>query len=67
VTLEAGLQQLLLDRLHESPVNPRSITDEAFDRLKLALVEAPEMLQARPLIALPTGEVICGNMRLRAL
>ncbi len=65
--LELGLHDVPLDQLHESPVNPRTITDEAFERLKQNIVAARDMLQARPLIALPTGEVICGNMRLRAL
>lgn len=65
--LEAGLREVALDQLHESPANPRAISDEAFERLKTSLDAAPEMLQARPLIATLEGEVICGNMRLRAL
>ncbi|HEY3435090.1 MAG TPA: hypothetical protein VGK41_05510 [Solirubrobacterales bacterium] len=65
--LELGLHDVPLEQLHESPINPRSITDEAFERLKANIVAARDMLQARPLIAMPDGEVICGNMRLRAL
>jgi ParB-like chromosome segregation protein Spo0J len=52
--------------LHESPENPRFITDEALDRLKYAIVHDPKMLEARPVICDRYGEVTCGNMRLRA-
>lgn len=52
--------------LHENPENPRVITDPRFDALKRSLVADPAMLRARPLIALPDGTVIAGNMRLRA-
>jgi ParB-like chromosome segregation protein Spo0J len=53
--------------LREAADNPRQITDERFAALKAALKADPDMLEARPLIAMPDGEVICGNMRLRAL
>jgi hypothetical protein len=54
--------------LHEAPDNPRFIRDERFDALKHALKNAPRMMLARPVIADTTrgGEVIAGNMRLRA-
>ncbi len=52
--------------LHPSPRNPRTITKERFDALCKSLREAPDHLIARPVIALPTGEVLAGNMRLRA-
>jgi hypothetical protein len=56
-----------LEELHESEDNPREISDERFDALKYALAKDPDMMQARPIIATPDGEVVCGNMRLRAL
>lgn len=46
--------------------NPRTISADAFGRLMRSMEEAPEMMEARPLIALPDGRVIAGNMRLRA-
>jgi len=52
--------------LHPSPRNPRTITKERFADLCASLREAPDHLIARPLIALPTGEVLAGNMRLMA-
>ena len=48
------------------PDNPRTISGERLEELKQALVADPEMLWARPLLALPDGTVIAGNQRLRA-
>lgn len=61
-----GPQKIALSRLHESPDNPRRITDDALERLAYSLDKAPQMLEARPLVALPTGEVVGGNQRLKA-
>ena len=55
-----------LSRLREYARNPRRIGAERLDALKRSLTKDPDMLEARPLIALPDGRVICGNMRLRA-
>lgn len=52
--------------LRQNPENPRTIQSARLDDLKRALSEDAEMLQARPLIALPDGTVIAGNQRLRA-
>ncbi len=46
--------------------NPRNISHERLAALKRSLEADPEMLQARPLLALPDGRVIAGNQRLRA-
>ena len=46
--------------------NPRRITRERLAALGRALAAEPEMLRARPLIALPDGTVIAGNQRLAA-
>lgn len=53
--------------LREAPENPREITAERLAALKFSLEADPDMLEARPIIAdVDTGEVVCGNMRLRA-
>lgn len=52
--------------LRPAAYNPRSITGTRFEQLKRSLQRDPDMLRARPLIALPDGTVVCGNMRLRA-
>lgn len=46
--------------------NPRTITGARLEQLKAMLAASPEMLQARPLIALLDGTVIAGNQRLAA-
>lgn len=46
--------------------NPRTITPARLSALARALQADPEMLRARPLIALPDGTVIAGNQRLAA-
>lgn len=53
-------------RLRLWPQNPRRISGARLEQLKRALAAEPEMLRARPLIALPDGTVIAGNQRLRA-
>lgn len=49
------------------PRNPRRIRPERLEQLKAMLVASPEMLRARPLIALLDGTVIAGNQRLAAV
>src|SRR5438067_7864235 len=61
-----GLEETPLERLRCWPGNPRSIRPERLEQLKRALADDPEMLRARPLLALPDGTVIAGNQRLRA-
>ncbi len=46
--------------------NPRNISHERLAALKRSLEADPDMLMARPLLALPDGRVIAGNQRLRA-
>lgn len=65
--LKPGSQSVAVDRLREWPENPRKISEERFEQLKRSIADDPELLKARPLIALPDGTVIAGNMRLRAV
>jgi hypothetical protein len=62
----SALAELPLERLRCWPENPRTIRPERLEQLKRALADDPEMLRARPLLALPDGTVIAGNQRLRA-
>jgi DNA modification methylase len=64
--LSTGAQHAAPSDLREWPENPRTIDDVAFAQLKASLAADNELLEARPLIALPDGTVIAGNMRLRA-
>lgn len=52
------------------PKNPRIIKDEKYEKLKKSIIDDPEMLELREIIAYDNnGElvVICGNMRLKAM
>jgi hypothetical protein len=60
------LRRMLISRLRPWPDNPRTISEERLADLKRSLIADPEMLLARPLVALPDGTVISGNQRLRA-
>lgn len=72
VTWQAGegvvgrVREVRLSELRPWPENPRGITADRLEELKLAMVADRAMLEARPLAALPDGTVIGGNQRLRA-
>jgi hypothetical protein len=55
-----------IGRLHPHERNPRKITAGRMEQLKASLEAEAEMMNARPLIALPDGTVIAGNHRLLA-
>jgi DNA modification methylase len=59
-------REVPLHRLRPWDGNPRRISPDRFEDLKRALTADPEMLWARPLIALLDGTVIGGNQRLLA-
>ncbi len=52
--------------LRPHPGNPRKISQAKLEQLQRTLEAERDMLQARPLIALPDGTVIAGNQRLAA-
>jgi DNA methylase/ParB-like nuclease domain len=62
----APAREVPLSDLRPHPSNPRRITDARLAQLGRTLEAEREMLQARPLIALPDGTVIAGNQRLAA-
>ena len=57
-------------KLKPNPTNPRVLRDEKFLRLKQSLVDFPDMLNKRPIVAVTDTDgkymVLGGNMRLRA-
>jgi len=61
-----AVSEVALGELREWEQNPRWISEPRLAALKRAMVEGRAMLQARPLLALPDGRVLAGNMRLRA-
>lgn len=64
---DTRVQMIPVDQLRPHDRNPRAISRERFEALQQTLLAEPELLEARPLIALPTGMVVAGNMRQRAL
>jgi ParB-like chromosome segregation protein Spo0J len=59
-------RHVAVDELHESSENPRRIVPARFAQLMRSLDADPQMLDARPIIALPDGTIVAGNMRHRA-
>jgi ParB-like chromosome segregation protein Spo0J len=55
-----------VELLHASPDNPRRIAPRRLEQLKRSIAADPLMLQSRPVIALPDGTIVAGNMRWRA-
>jgi hypothetical protein len=57
-------------KLKANPTNPRVLRDEKFAKLKQSLVDFPDMLNKRPIVAVTDTDgklmVLGGNMRLRA-
>lgn len=67
-TSDQTIQMLAPETLREADDNPRAISDPRFEDLKKGLEHAPDMMQARPIIVdAERGDVVCGNMRLRAV
>lgn len=66
LTPKPTIQLVDVTKLRPWDRNPRTITEERFNALKRHLEAEPEMLRARPLIALPNGRCVAGNMRQRA-
>ena len=64
---ELTVRRVPVSSLRPYARNPRLIQADRFRSLVKSLAECPEMMDARPLIALSDGRVICGNMRLRAV
>lgn len=58
-------QKVQIETIKLDPSNPRSITKEAFERLKQSITDFPEMQKVKPLVV-ADGYALAGNMRLLA-
>lgn len=56
-----------LTQISVNGANPRTITDEKFDKLIDSLLVLPKMLELRPIVVDETFMALGGNMRYRAL
>lgn len=61
--LEEGTYDVAIDALHPSDDNPRTISDADFEHLQRLIETDPEFMEARPVIAVPDGEIVAGHMR----
>lgn len=66
MTTAAAIEQVPVDQLHVSPTNPRTISPSRLENLKASLAADPRLLELRPILATPDGEIYAGNMRFRA-
>ena len=58
-------EKVQIETIKLDPSNPRSITKEAFERLKKSITDFPEMQSVKPLVV-ADGYALAGNMRLLA-
>ena len=60
------IQKIKISKLKPNPNNPRTIKDEAFQKLVKSVKEFPEMLELRPIVVNADMIILGGNMRYRA-
>lgn len=60
------MEYLSIKKVKSNPNNPRTITDENFEKLLKSIKEFPKMLELRPLVVDENMIVLGGNMRLKA-
>lgn len=56
-----------LSKIKPNPQNPRTISDEKFDKLVKSIKEFPQMMELRPIIIDENNVIQGGNMRFMAL
>jgi len=60
------IDNIKVTELKYNPYNPRTITEENFDKLKQSIKNFTKMLELRPIIIDSNNIVLGGNMRLKA-
>lgn len=61
------MKKVDINKLAPHPDNPRTITEDKLEKLKSSLEEFQDMTEVRPLVVNKQGQVLGGNMRLRAM
>jgi len=56
-----------LNSIKLNPDNPRTISDEQFEKLKKSINDFPKMMELRPIIIDSNNVILGGNMRFKAL
>lgn len=62
-----AVHDIAVSNLRENPENPRQISPGALSALARSIEAEPDMLRGRPVVALPDGRIVAGNMRYRAV
>ena len=60
------MEYLSIKKIKNNPNNPRTITDDNFEKLVKSIKEFPKMLELRPIVTNDDFIVLGGNMRLKA-
>ena len=60
------IQRVPIDSIKPNPFNPRIISEEKFEKLVKSIIDAPWMLQLRPIVVDQYNVIIGGNQRYKA-
>jgi ParB-like chromosome segregation protein Spo0J len=60
------IQKVKINTIKSNEINPRTIKDSKFEKLKKSLKEFPEMLKLRPIVVDENNIILGGNMRYKA-
>lgn len=60
------IQKVKINTIKSNEINPRTIKDSKFLKLKKSLKEFPEMLKLRPIVVDENNIILGGNMRYKA-
>jgi hypothetical protein len=67
IVADSKIRQVRVDDLRPHEKNARKITTEMFLKLRRSIAANPELLKARPVLALPDGRIIGGRFRWEAV
>jgi len=65
--LKTKQSMIKLNTIRPNPANPRTIKDEAFEKLCRSIEQFPAMMELRPIVTDSEGMILGGNMRFKAL
>lgn len=61
-----SIEKTSISKIKPNPSNPRTISDEKFEKLVQSIKEAPWMLKLRPIVVNADGIILGGNQRYKA-
>jgi hypothetical protein len=60
------IRDVPIGQLHQADWNPREISEARMESLKTSILDDPELMWQRPILAMADGTVYAGNQRLQA-